>query len=83
MNDLINNNNVNIIDSNDIENEIIDKINKGLINELFEPILCECGSTDFNDKIQDMINYEVTEKNRYCSKCGKLIGCWCYGYWLP
>lgn len=66
-----------------IEDEIKDKIRKGLINEQLEPIKCECGSINFGDKICDMLNYEIIEKDRYCSKCGKLVGYWSYGYWIP
>lgn len=66
-----------------IEDELKDKINKGLIDEKLEPIKCECGSTDFNDQTRDMLNYEVVEKDRYCDKCGKLVGYWSYGHWLP
>ena len=66
-----------------IEYELKDKINKGLIDEKLEPIKCECGSTNFNDQTRDMLNYEVVEKDRYCDKCGKLVGYWSYGYWLP
>jgi hypothetical protein len=66
-----------------IEDEIKDKINKGLIDEKLEPIKCECGSTNFDDQIRDMLNYEVVEKDRYCDNCGKLVGYWSYGNWLP
>ena len=67
----------------ELANEIKDKISKGLIDEKLEPIKCECGSTKFNDYPKDMLNYEVVEKDRYCDKCGKLVGYWSYGYWLP
>jgi len=66
-----------------IEDELKDKINKSLIDEKLEPIKCECGSTNFNDQTRDMLNYEVVEKDRYCDKCGKLVGYWSYGSWLP
>lgn len=62
--------------------EIYQQIDNGLINQNLEPIKCECGSTDFYDKITDKIDYLVVEKDRFCKKCGKLVGYWSYGHWL-
>lgn len=69
--------------SSSIESELKDKIKRGLINKELEPIKCECGSINFEEQIRDMLNYEVVEKDRYCLKCGKLVGYWSYGHWMP
>lgn len=67
----------------DIEQEIKHKINKGLIDYKLQPIKCECGSTNFNDKATELINYIVAEKYRYCNVCRKCCGYWSYGCWMP
>jgi len=72
-----------IIDKYNIEFELNDKIEKGLINDNLEPIKCECDSTEFYDKTTDRIDYLEVEKDRYCKKCNKLVGYWSYGHWLP
>jgi hypothetical protein len=66
-----------------IEDELKDKIERGLINEKLEPIKCECGSTEFIDKTTDKIDYLEVEKDRFCKKCNRLVGYWSYGHWLP
>lgn len=66
-----------------IEEDIKHRIEKGLIDGKLKPIKCECGSTEFYDKITDRVESTITEKDRYCKNCNKLVGCWSYGYWLP
>lgn len=65
-----------------MEEQIKKEIKDGLINENLEPIKCNCGSINFYDKIVDRLDYLVVEKERYCTKCDKLVGYWSYGYWM-
>ena len=64
------------------EHDIKIKLILGLINENLEPIKCICGSVEFYDKTTDTTNHGVSEKDRYCKECNKLVGYWSYGHWM-
>jgi len=68
----------------ELEQYINKKINAGFIASDYEPIKCECcNSIDYVDHIIDQVNSDITEKTRTCKKCGKIIGYWSYGFWMP
>ena len=42
---------------------------------------CECGCNEHKDIVIDTIDWLVTEFERRCVSCNKLLGYWAYGYW--
>ena len=46
-------------------------------------VICpHCGEKDnHKEVVTDMINSIVTEKDRICNNCDKLIDFWAYGHW--
>lgn len=66
------------------EEDIKRRLELGIITEELEPIKCEkCGSEEYRDKTTDCLYYMEVEKDRFCTKCGELMGIWSYGYWQP
>lgn len=48
----------------------------------FEPLVCKCGSTKFEDHdyLEDNI---VMEMDIFCAHCGEYVGHWVTGYFNP
>ena len=47
-----------------------------------EPIKCfSCGSTELEDKVEDVVQGTVCEKTRVCKICNTRLSSWDYGNW--
>lgn len=73
----------NMTSDNSIEQDIKDRIAKGLISDDLEPIKCICGNVEFYDKVIDSVQNLAVEINRHCRKCDRIVGIWSCGHWMP
>jgi hypothetical protein len=65
------------------EEDIKDRINKGLINDDLAPIKCTCWCIEFDDIVKDRLDgHLVLEFERNCKDCGTTCGYWAHGFWM-
>ena len=64
-----------------MEQEVKDKIEKGLIESDGTPVMCKCGNDTYKDIAVDFIDNIIMEQQRICLECNEIMGVWVTGNW--
>ena len=56
----------------------------GYLAEDLEPLKCDgCESVNLKEEVKDFMGYLVMESETKCGDCGRVLGYWATGHWMP